>query len=240
MKSWRMRTRRSMETGSTFSKCLYLCSRHKERYKDFRDWIWLPDRCYRLDMSPQRRYTRKLWTKGSNMKWCMLSDVVGLCLRAGVCAKRSFPVFGARTYHRIRSSILSSANVHCWNSLATEWGSPWLKNLETPLCELHKTSMCGRGLYTTCPFTWDIVKENLRTGRQFSFPMVPRYGSLSGRNRKMRLAIGACSKYPPDRIQARCFCCFSWVSTRVEMGREGQWLCIVYGALGNQFAVPLI
>lgn len=41
--------------------------------------------------------------------------------------------------------------------------------------------------------------------------LVPRYGSLSGRNRKMRLAIGACSKYPPDRIQARCFCCFSWV-----------------------------
>lgn len=64
---------------------------------------------------------------------------------------------------------------------------------------------------TAASFTWDILKENLRTGRQFSFPMVPRYGSLSGRNRKMRLAIGACSKYPPDRIQARCFCCFSWV-----------------------------
>lgn len=64
---------------------------------------------------------------------------------------------------------------------------------------------------TAASFTWDIVKENLRTGRQFSFPMVPRYGSLSGRNRKMRLAIGACSKYPPDRIQVRCFCCFSWV-----------------------------
>lgn len=60
------------------------CSHHKERYKDVRAGIGLPDRCYRLDMSPQRRYTRKLWTKGSNMKWCMLSDVVGLCLRAGV------------------------------------------------------------------------------------------------------------------------------------------------------------
>lgn len=72
-----------------------------------------------------------------------VSYVVSLVL--GVWENRIFPVCGARTDKRTRSSILSSANVHCWNSMATrERGSPsWLKKLETRLCEFHPCATEG-------------------------------------------------------------------------------------------------
>ena len=111
-----------------------------------RDWTWSPDRCYRPDMSLQRKCTRNLWTKALRIAtWSGgCCRILWACVHVSSIVilgvvKRIFPVFGARTY-RIRSSILSSANVHCWNSATREWGSPWL-NLETWLYEFHLDTM---------------------------------------------------------------------------------------------------